>query len=129
MKINFVSFSDFNSEIEVYDLKKMDLFVYLLVEIIKKGSDKTIKEVCDELGKELKLDIEYEYIEIDFTKEEIDNIKSHYDKNILETMTDFSNLMWFEARGSDKESLFHYCYPSFSVGKMFLSPIQCEILV
>jgi len=49
MKINFVSFSDFDSEIEVYDLKKMDLFVYLLVEIIKKGSDKTIKEVLLDL--------------------------------------------------------------------------------
>ena len=49
MKINFVSFSDFNSDIEVYDLKKMDLFVYLLVEIIKKGSNKTIKEVLLDL--------------------------------------------------------------------------------
>ena len=34
MRINFVSFSDFNSDIEVYNLKKMDLFVYLLIEII-----------------------------------------------------------------------------------------------
>lgn len=49
MKINFVSFSDFNSDIEVYDLKKMDLFVFLLVEIIKKGSNKTIKEVLLDL--------------------------------------------------------------------------------
>lgn len=49
MKINFVSFSDFSSDIEVYDLKKMDLFVYLLVEIIKKGSDKTIKDVLLDL--------------------------------------------------------------------------------
>lgn len=49
MKINFVSFSDYNSELEVYDLKKMDLFVYLLVEIIKKGSNKTIKEVLLDL--------------------------------------------------------------------------------
>lgn len=49
MKINFVSFSDFESDIEVYNLKKMDLFVYLLVEIIKKGSNKTIKEVLLDL--------------------------------------------------------------------------------
>lgn len=49
MKINFVSFSDFNSDIEVYELNKMDLFVYLLVEIIKKRSDKTIKEVLLDL--------------------------------------------------------------------------------
>jgi len=49
MKINFVSFSDYNSEIEIYDLNKMDLFVYLLVEIIKKGSKKTIKEVLLDL--------------------------------------------------------------------------------
>ena len=49
MKINFVSFSDYNSDIEVYNLKKMDLFVYLLVEIIKKGSSKTIKEVLLDL--------------------------------------------------------------------------------
>ena len=49
MKINFVSFSDYSSEIEVYDLKKMDLFVYLLVEVIKKGSNKTIKEVLLDL--------------------------------------------------------------------------------
>lgn len=55
---------------------------------------KTIKEVCDELGKELRLDIEYEYIEIDFTKEEIENIRSHYDQHILETMDHFSNLMY-----------------------------------
>jgi len=49
MKINFVCFSDFNSEIEVYDLVKMDLFVYLLVEVINKGSNKTIKEVLLDL--------------------------------------------------------------------------------
>ena len=49
MKINFVSFTDFDSEIEVYDLKKMDLFIYLLVEIINKGSNKTIKEVLLDL--------------------------------------------------------------------------------
>ena len=49
MKINLVSFSDYSSEIEIYDLKKMDLFVYLLVEIIKKGSNKTIKEVLLDL--------------------------------------------------------------------------------
>ena len=49
MRINFVSFSDFDSDIEVYDLKKMDLFVYLLVEIIKKGSNKTIREVLLDL--------------------------------------------------------------------------------
>lgn len=49
MKINFVSFSDFKSDIEIYDLKKMDLFVYLLIEIIKKGSEKTIKEVLLDL--------------------------------------------------------------------------------
>lgn len=49
MKINFVSFSDFDVELEVYDLKKMDLFAYLLVEIIKKGSNKTIKEVLLDL--------------------------------------------------------------------------------
>ena len=45
MKINFVSFSDYVSEIEVYNLEKMDLFVFLLSKIIEKGSDKTIKEV------------------------------------------------------------------------------------
>jgi len=45
MKIKFVSFSDFSSELEVYNLEKMDLFVFLLVRIIQKGSDKTIKEV------------------------------------------------------------------------------------
>lgn len=49
MKINFVSFSDYSGEIEVYDLNKMDLFSFLLVEIIKKGSKKTIKEVLLEL--------------------------------------------------------------------------------
>ena len=52
MKINFVSFSDYNSEIEIYDLNKMDLFVYLLVEIIKKGSKKTIKEVLLDLARQ-----------------------------------------------------------------------------
>lgn len=45
MKINFVSFSDYLSEVEVYNLEKMDLFVYLLCKIIEKGSNKTIKEV------------------------------------------------------------------------------------
>ena len=45
MKINFVSFTEFNSEIRVYNLKKMDLFVYLLIEIIKKGEEKTIEQV------------------------------------------------------------------------------------
>ncbi len=45
MKINFVSFSDFNSEIELYNLEKMDLFVFLLIKIIKQGSKKTISEV------------------------------------------------------------------------------------
>lgn len=56
--------------------------------------DKTIKEVCAELGKEYYFDIESEYIEIDFTKEEIENIRSHYDEHILETMDHFSNLMY-----------------------------------
>ena len=37
MKINFVSFSEFKGEIEVYNLEKMDLFVFLLVKIIEKG--------------------------------------------------------------------------------------------
>lgn len=45
MKISFVSFSDFNSEIELYNLEKMDLFVFLLIKIIKQGSKKTISEV------------------------------------------------------------------------------------
>ena len=45
MKINFVSFSDYSGEVEVYNLEKMDLFVFLLVKIIQKGSDKTIKDV------------------------------------------------------------------------------------
>lgn len=49
MKINFVSFSDFDSEIEVFNLRKMDLFVFLLVEIIKRGNEKTIKEVLLDL--------------------------------------------------------------------------------
>ena len=45
MKINLVSFSDYVSEIEVYNLEKMDLFVFMLSKIIEKGSNKTIKEV------------------------------------------------------------------------------------
>lgn len=45
MKVNFVSFSDYSSKIEVYNLEKMDLFAFLLVKIIEKGSEKTIKEV------------------------------------------------------------------------------------
>lgn len=45
MKINFVSFSDYSSQIEIYKLEKMDLFAFLLVRIIEKGEDKTIKEV------------------------------------------------------------------------------------
>ena len=45
MKINFVSFSDYSSNIDVYNLEKMDLFAFLLVKIIEKGSEKTIKEV------------------------------------------------------------------------------------
>ena len=49
MKINLVSFSDFTSDIEVYKLEKMDLFVYLLIQIIAKGSDKTIEEVLLDL--------------------------------------------------------------------------------
>ena len=49
MRINFVSFSDFDSDIEIYDLKKMDLFVYLLIEIIKNGGEKTIKDVLLDL--------------------------------------------------------------------------------
>lgn len=50
MKINLVSFSDFNSVIEVYDKEKMDLFVFMLVKIIEKGSNKTIKEVLRDLS-------------------------------------------------------------------------------
>lgn len=49
MKINFVSFSDYASQIEVYNLEKMDLFVFLLVKIIEKGSSKTIKDVLLDL--------------------------------------------------------------------------------
>lgn len=50
MKINLVSFSDFNSVIEVYDKEKMDLFVFMLVKVIEKGSEKTIKEVLSDLS-------------------------------------------------------------------------------
>ncbi len=50
MRINLVSFSDFNSVIEVYDKEKMDLFVFMLVKIIEKGSKKTIKEVLRDLS-------------------------------------------------------------------------------
>ena len=49
MKINFVSFSDYTSEIEVYNLEKMDLFVFLLIKVIEKGGEKKIKEVLKEL--------------------------------------------------------------------------------
>jgi len=60
----------------------------------EKEFDKTIKKVCEELDKEYRFDIEDEYIEIDFTKEEIENIRSYYDEHILETMDHFSNLMY-----------------------------------
>lgn len=49
MKINFVSFSDYTSEIELYNLEKMDIFVFLLVKIIEKGSNRTLKEVLLDL--------------------------------------------------------------------------------
>lgn len=50
MKINLVSFSDFNCVIDIYDKEKMDLFCFMLVKIIEKGSDKTIKEVLLDLS-------------------------------------------------------------------------------
>lgn len=53
-----------------------------------------IKKVCSELNKEPYLDFENETIRIDFTKEEIDNIKNMYDEHTLETMDHFSNLMY-----------------------------------
>lgn len=49
MKVNFVSFSDYSSKIELYNLDKMDLFVFLLIKIIKKGSKKTVGEVLLDL--------------------------------------------------------------------------------
>lgn len=50
MKINLVSFSDFDSVLDIYDKEKMDLFSFMLVKIIEKGGSKSIKEVLYDLN-------------------------------------------------------------------------------
>lgn len=59
----------------------------------EKQLGKTIEDVLNELNKEFIYDFEYDIIRIDFTEEEIKNIKSQYDKATLEEMDHFSNLM------------------------------------
>lgn len=54
---------------------------------------RTLKEVLDKLHKEVTYDYERDIIEIEFTEEEIDNIKSTYDEKTLEVMDHFSNLI------------------------------------
>lgn len=52
-----------------------------------------IKQVCSELNKEYYFDIENDRIRIDFTNDEIENIKNMYDEHVLETMSHFTKLM------------------------------------
>lgn len=59
----------------------------------EKELGKTIKEVLIELKKEFIYDLENDIILIDFTKEEIENIKSDFDEDILENMDHFTNLI------------------------------------
>ena len=54
---------------------------------------RTLKEVLEKLQKEVIYDYERDIIEIEFTEEEIDNIKSMYDEKTLEVMDHFSNLI------------------------------------
>ena len=54
---------------------------------------KTIKKVCIELNKDYYFNIENNNIEIYFTENEIDEIKSMYDEKALEIMGHFSNLI------------------------------------
>lgn len=54
---------------------------------------RTLKKVLTELNKKMEFDYENDKIIIEFTKEEIDIIKSQYDVETLEVMDHFSNLM------------------------------------
>lgn len=49
MKVNFVSFSDYNGDMEVYKLEKMDLFSFLLTKIIENGEDRIIKDILHDM--------------------------------------------------------------------------------
>lgn len=54
---------------------------------------KTIQRVINNLHKDFRFDFENDSIEIDFTEEEIKNIKGNYDNHSLEIMNHFSNLI------------------------------------
>ncbi len=53
----------------------------------------TIEKILKELNKEFIYDFENDGILVDFTKEEIDLIKSNYDYEVLTVMDHFSNLL------------------------------------
>lgn len=59
----------------------------------EKKLGRTIENVLRELKKELIYDLENDRILIDFTKEEIENIKSGFDEETLENMDHFTNLI------------------------------------
>lgn len=54
---------------------------------------KTIKKVLQELNKEFIYDFENDRIMINFTKEEIENIKNNFDVEVLNNMDHFTNLI------------------------------------
>jgi len=53
----------------------------------------TLKKVLVELNKKIEFDFENDSIRVNFTKEEIDTIKSKYDEETLSNMDHFSNLI------------------------------------
>jgi len=59
----------------------------------KKKLGKTIEKVIKELNKEFVYNFENDRIEIEFTKEEINDIKSNYDEETLTIMDHFTNLI------------------------------------
>ena len=59
----------------------------------EKKLGKTIEKVIKELNKEFVYNFENDRIEIEFTPEEINNIKKNYDEETLTIMEHFSNLI------------------------------------
>ncbi len=49
MRVNFVSFSDYKGDMEVYKLEKMDLFAFLLTKIIENGEEKIIRDILQDV--------------------------------------------------------------------------------
>lgn len=90
--IEYILYQESNWKIEFSKL--IDMYYYLNFQgEWERDLGRTIGKILKELNKELNYDLENDVIKIEFTKDEIDNIKGEYDCEILKIMDHFSDLV------------------------------------